>query len=89
MYCEPLDGCFYFFRSPPIFDSQDRSLVASAVAALEGTILSIYFNYVCFLADLFRLSHVCFTSDFDWSAKLGVFTVSAVVTLQPTIGMMS
>ena len=42
--------------------------------------------YVFHLVDIFRLSHVYFTSDFDWSAKLGVFMVSVVAALQPTIG---
>ena len=39
------------------------------------------------VVDIFRLSHVYFTSDFDRSMELGVFMVSVVAALQPTIGL--
>ena len=48
------------------------------------------FVWLCLpLSRSFRLSLVCFTSDFDWSAKLGVFTIFAIAALQPTIGLRS
>ena len=54
--------------------------------ALEGTILSIEFDLFLPLCQSFSLKSCFFTSDFDWSVELGVFTVSAVAALQPTIG---
>ena len=71
--------------NPRQFDSPILSLLTSVVAPLEGTILPIGLIDVS-LADIFRLSHVYFASDFDWCMELGVFMVSVVAVLQPTIG---
>ena len=73
---------------PHQFDSPILSLLTSVVAPLEGTILPIGLIDAS-LADIFHLSHVYFASDFDWSAELGVFMVSAIAALQPTIGSRS